>query len=166
MADKEIEIQVKVGDVSPLLAFLEKEGEFKFSDRQIDEYYTPVHKNFSEVDPVKQWLRLRDSNGKYSINYKNWHYGQDGKSNYCDEFESKIENLEQLKKILTALDFKLLTVVDKERRSWQYKDYEISVDKLANIGDFVEIEYKGEGAGDEKEITANMVKFLNDLGVA
>jgi len=165
MNNIEIEIQVNIENSKPLMEFLEKNGQFRAEKRQIDEYFSPAHRSFVEVRPIKEWLRLRDSDGKHSINYKNFHFDNDGRSQYCDEYEVKIENLAQMKKILEVLNFKSLTKVDKKRKAWEYKDYEIDLDSVEGLGDFVEIEYigKDEKANPEK-ITTEMINFLKGIG--
>jgi len=165
MNDIEIEIQVNIENSKPLIVFLEKNAEFKTEKHQIDEYFSPVHRNFIEVRPVKEWLRLRNSNGKFSINYKSWHFDKKEKSHHCDEYETKIEDLNQLRKILNVLNFKSIIKVDKLRKTWIYKNYEIDVDSVKGLGDFVEIEYIGkEEKIDPKKITEEMVNFLKSLG--
>lgn len=161
----EIEIKVKVEKTENLKSFLEKEAKKEYVDQQVDEYYTPAHRNFTVADPIVEWLRLRDSKGKFSINYKHWKHEEDGRSHYCDEYESKIENIENLRKILLATDFKHLVTVNKLRSVWTYKDYEISMDTVEDLGDFIEIEYKGNTENVvPAEITAQMETFLNDIG--
>ncbi|KKU91292.1 MAG: hypothetical protein UY23_C0002G0031 [Candidatus Jorgensenbacteria bacterium GW2011_GWA1_48_11] len=163
--DTEIELQTKVERLAPLLAFLEKEGKFESDNHQRDEYFTPVHRDFLAPRPIEEWFRLRDSNGKYSINYKKWHFDGEGRGLYADEHETKIENPEAMRKILATLDFKPVIVVDKERKIWRYKDYEISVDSVKNLGDFVEIEYYGDSHhSNHKEIMDGMISFLKGLG--
>ena len=164
MENTEIEIQVKIENSKPLLEFLKKNAEFKSEKHQIDEYFSPAHRDFIAVRPVKEWLRLRDADGSYSINYKNWHFDKQGKSHYCDEYESKIENLEKVKKILDILNFKSLVVVEKIRKTWIYRNYEIAIDAIKGLGDFVEIEYLGEENVDPKKITDEMINFLKSVG--
>ena len=165
MGNIEIEIQVNIENSKPLIDFLEKNADFKKESHQIDEYFSPAHRNFIEVRPVKEWLRLRDSGGKYSINYKNWHYDKGGKSHYCDEYETKIEDLSQLRKILDVLNFKPVVKVDKLRKIWTHKDYEVAVDSVKGLGDFVEIEYIGKDEkADPKKITEEMINFLKNIG--
>jgi len=163
--DIEIEIQVNVERIEPLLEFLAKNGQFISEKRQIDEYFTPHHRDFLAVRPAVEWLRLRNSGGSFSVNYKNWYIDEQGRSQYCDEYETRIDNLEQVKKILIALNFQSRAVVDKLRKIYLYGFYEIAIDKVANLGDFVEIEWKGESQDVEpKKITDAMVKFLKDVG--
>jgi len=161
----EIEIQVNIENSKPLIEFLEKNAEFKSEEHQIDEYFSPTHRDFVAVRPVNEWLRLRNSNGKYSINYKNWHREKNGKSHYCDEYETEMEDFAQLKNILNVLNFKSLVKVDKVRKIWIHKDYEIAVDFVKGLGDFVEIEYIGKNEKvNPKEITEEMIKFLKNIG--
>ena len=164
MENIEIEIQVKIEDSQPLVEFLSKNGKFKYENHQIDEYFSPVHRDFTAVRPVKEWLRLRNSGGKYLMTYKNWYYDGNGKSTHADEYEFSIDKIDQMDKILKVLDFKNVTTVNKVRKAWDYKDWEISMDSIEGLGDFVEIEYKGNGNVDPKETTSEMTKFLKDVG--
>ena len=96
---------------------------------------------------------------------QNWHFSEVGKSHHCDEFEFGLEDVGQLKRILEALDFRLLVTVDKVRRVWRYEDYEVSLDKVEGLGDFVEVEYVGNG-GDvvPEKVTGEMIDFLKEVG--
>ena len=164
VGDKEIEIQVQIEKNKKLRAFLKKEAEFIGEFRQIDQYYSPKHRDFTKVRPIKEWLRLRDSSGKYSINYKNWYYNKNGRSEYCDEYESPVESLKQLENIFKAIDIKPVTIVDKVRKIYLYKNYEIAIDSIKGLGDFVEVEYKGKPSKESPlEITKGMVEFLKKL---
>ncbi|MCX6790665.1 MAG: class IV adenylate cyclase, partial [Candidatus Gribaldobacteria bacterium] len=161
----EIEIQVQVEKIEPLVEFLKTKGKFQAKHRQVDEYFTPTHRNFLGVRPAIEWLRLRNSDGVFWVNYKYWHTDETGRSHYADEFETKIESSEQLRKIFMALDIKPLITVDKEREIWLYKNYEVALDTIKGLGDFVEVEYKANSQNlDPQQVTAEMIKFLKDLG--
>lgn len=160
----EIEIQVQIENSKELLAFLENNARFVDKNRQVDHYYTPSHRDFLKVRPVREWLRLRNSSGKYSINYKNWYYDENGRSLYCDEYETSVGDVKQAKMILKAIDAKYLTTVDKLRETWLYKDYEVAIDLIKNLGSFVEIEYKGKNQKQKPaKITQEMILFLKKL---
>lgn len=164
--NKEIEIQLEVENSGSLRDFLEKEGQFKYEKRQIDEYFTPKKNDYTAVRPIKEWLRLRESEGKHSLNYKNWHYDEKGLSYHCDEYETEIGDAGQMKKILEAQHYISLVVVDKIRRVYYYKDYEVAIDKVKGLNDAVEVEYIGQ---DEKvvpkEVCEQMQKFVKSLDV-
>jgi adenylate cyclase class 2 len=163
----EIEIKVKIEKPESLLSFLRERAKATGSSHQKDEYITPKHRSFLDVRPVTEWLRLRETDGKSSITYKNFHYEADGKTaNFCDEYETEVENIEALRKIFLATDFQLLVIVDKERQTWRYEEYEIAIDEVKNLGSFVEIEYKGTNANvDPTEVTSRMIDFLKEKNV-
>ncbi len=161
MKDVEIEIKVKVESTKTLVKFLENNASFLYENHQVDEYFTPVHRNFLDTRPVNEWLRLRNSGGRHSINYKNWHYLKNGKAYHCDEYESGIEGIDQVKTIFKILNYKKIVVVDKIRKVYMLKDWEIALDKVVGLGDFVEIEYKGKIKNiNPKKLTQEMIGFL------
>ena len=159
MQDKEIEIQVRIQNSETLKTFLEKEADFISENRQIDEYFTPAHKNFVAAKPIEEWFRIRDEKGKYTINYKKWIY-ENGIGIYADEYETEIGDKETGRKICISLGMKPLIVVDKTRRKYLYKDYEVAFDNVTGLGNFVEVEYKGKSSVDPKEETSKMIEFL------
>lgn len=162
----EIEIQVNIEESGRLLSFLEKNAVFQLEKRQTDEYFSPAHRDFLSPRPIEEWFRLREAEGGCSLNYKKWHYDASGESHYCDEFETKLDDSDSAKKIFAALDFRPLVVVEKTRKIWNYKDYEIAFDAVKDLGNFVEIEYIGQDdKTDPAKITKEMVDFLNGIGV-
>lgn len=161
----EIEIQVNVEKLKPLIKFLKANAVSHSEKHQVDEYFSPIHKDFLSVRPVSEWLRLRNADGRFSINYKNWHHEKDNKSYYCDELETQIENIGQVKKILFALNFKSIITVDKLRKIYTYKDYEVGIDSVKDLGNFVEVEYVGKNSkANPKKITSEMIDFLKKNG--
>jgi len=165
MKNQEIEIKVKVDDTKILEEFLKNKGEFKFENKQVDQYFVPTHRDFTQVSPIKEWLRLRVEDDKNTINYKNWHYQDDGKAYHCDEYEIIVDSAEKAQNILKALDFKELVIVDKIRKVYTYNDFEISIDIVKDLGSFVEVEYIGEEKiSDIKQKSKEMVSFLEQHG--
>lgn len=163
--DKEIEIQVRVEYIKPLIKFLNEKASFISQVHQIDKYYIPNHRNFLKTKPIEEWLRLRDSSGKLSINYKKVHYDKIGKTLYRDEYESSIGEIPALEKIFKAIDIKEIVVVDKTRKIYSYNDYEISLDNIKGLGDFIEVEYKGNDKDALPDnINRDMVNFLKEMG--
>lgn len=161
---KEIEIKVQIQRISKLLSFLEKDAKLVKEERQVDEYFSPKEHSFIAEEPVKEWLRLRNENGKVSLNHKLWHYDADGRSNYCDEYETSVENADELKNILIALRFEPIITVDKNRKSYLYKKYEISLDQVKSLGEFVEIELR-DSTENPEGATKEMMEFLKKFDV-
>jgi len=140
------------------IAKLEKERDF-----QKDIYFNPAHRDFLSKKPVSEWLRLRESKKGFSLNYKKWHNEDGTKTVSCDEFETKIENLEALKKLFGNLNFKELISVEKNRSIWNYKDTEIAIDEVKELGTFIEIEARGNFANIE-EAKKHLYEVLKELG--
>jgi len=161
---KEIEIQVRVTTVKPLMRVLEVEGSFQYESKQMDDYFTPADRDFTAVRPIAEWLRLREAEDKYSVNYKYWHYDDNGRSHYCDEYESAVDDITAMRNLFKALKFRKLVTVEKLRKAWQFKDWEVAVDRVLRLGDFIEIEYKGSTNVDPKEEIDKMIEFLKSLG--
>lgn len=163
--DKEIEVRVRIESSENLFLFLQNKAEFTGEKHQIDKYFVPAHKDFTKQRPVSEWLRLRDSSGKLSINYKNWHFEKDGKSHYCDEYETAVESIEEIEKIFKVLGMKQVVVVDKVRKNYRYRDYEFAIDSVKGLGDFVEIEYKGDTTGlSPDKVAGEMIDLLKKIG--
>lgn len=131
---------------------------------QVDDYYTLAHRNFVEAEPIKEWLRLRSDNGVYSLNYKNWQYGSDGKAYHCDEYEITVDSREKAVLILKSLDFKHLVTVHKERDVYMFQHYEIAFDSVQGLGSFVEVEFKGQTTAEPKQIADEMYRFIESTG--
>lgn len=162
MKDIEIEVQVRIEKSDTLKKFLTEHAEFISENQQIDEYFTPAHRNFVAVKPIEEWFRIREEKEKYTVNYKKWHY-ENGLGQYADEYEIAIDDKDTARKILLALDLKSLIVVNKMRKKYMYKDYEIALDTVTGLGNFVEVEYKGEAAVDPKTTVNEMLEFLKTL---
>lgn len=164
-SSREIEIKVKVQNGKKLISFLSQKAKFISHQTQKDEYFVPVHRNFTAQNPIKEWFRIRIENDSCSLNYKFWHFESDGKARMADEYETQVSDPVQLRKILDSLNFKSVVFVDKTRTSWMYKDYEVAIDSVKKLGEFVEIEYKGKNTSSKtaKEITQEMVDFLTKL---
>lgn len=164
MKDKEIEIKLRVEDNRSLLGFLEKNAELVSETFQRDEYFTPAHRNFLDVRPVKEWFRLREEDKGCSLNYKHWHYDEDGKTTYhCDEYEVSVGDSTKARNILIAVGLTPLIVVAKKRKTFLFGDYEVSLDTVEGLGEYVEVEYKG-GRSDTVKIAEEMRGFVERTG--
>jgi adenylate cyclase class 2 len=165
MSAHEIEIQVQVENSKGLLEFLGAQAKFVGERRQVDEYFVPAHKNFLAVAPIEEWLRLRTAEGGSSMNYKKWYFDEQQNGTYADEYETPVADIAMARRILLALDMKPIIKVDKLRKTWTYEDYEICIDIVEGLGEFVEVEYKGSRAVVDNElIRQEMIQFLKELG--
>ncbi|MDR0860541.1 MAG: class IV adenylate cyclase [Candidatus Peribacteria bacterium] len=164
MKDIEVELKFKLPHKKTLLDFLEKNAVLHKESFQKDSYFAPSYRDFFAERPINERLRIRESNQGNSVNYKNWKE-QDGKQlNYCDEYETPIEKPDQIEKIFQALDIQPVIVVNKKRKSFMYQNVEISVDEVEELGDFVELEMKGEFDSSEQAVQ-KLYTLSNTLGL-
>lgn len=159
----EIEIKFPLSSKEKTLRFLNENGiKLKSDIHQKDCYYLPLHRNFLDTYPVVERLRTRESVKWNSINYKNRHIVNGENINTCDEYETKVESMEALKKILDALNFKQIICVEKNRNIRNYKWIEISVDEVDELGSFIELEAKWEFRSNE-DATNHLHKILAEI---
>lgn len=139
---QEVEVKFPLYNREEVLKMIQEHGfkENRKNEVQKDTYYTPIHKNFLEPEIVSEWLRVRETNNKSSINFKQWLPIGAKVQNQCNEYETVIEDVCAIKKILDLLDFKEIVVVSKTRNSWIYNDVEISIDCVEDLGVFIELE--------------------------
>lgn len=170
MSNDNIEIEIKLPLSNPIEVkrFLNENAKLVSEDvYQNDSYYTPIHRDFLAVKYPFEWLRLRKSPRGAFITYKHFFPENAKKTDYCDEFEAKIDNFEAIEKIFKSLDFKEAVVVEKTRTTWIFEEVEIALDEVADLGSYVELEAVGNfnNPKDGKEYLYKILKKLNaDVG--
>lgn len=137
--DVEIEIKIRLTEeeYNCIDSKMIKEAEFLKEIKQKDTYYNPEYRSFLNDSIISEWLRIGERGGKIILNYKHWY------NIHCDEFEVEIDNKSNLEKIFKVLGLKKIAIVDKLRKTYFYNDkYEVALDKVENLGYFIEIEVK------------------------
>lgn len=103
MANKDVEVEIKIpldeNNISNIKGKLDKIGKFIKTIKQKDEYFIPSHRNFMEPKYPFEWISIRERGDKVILNYKHWYPENVENGTHCDEFETLIDNSEQLKKI-------------------------------------------------------------------
>jgi adenylate cyclase class 2 len=161
----EIEDRFWVVDLSPLKNWLKKNATFKFANRQVDEYFTPAHKDYLANKYPNEFFRIRNEEGRFSTTYKFWYaVDNNGHHSHCDEFETEIANGDQFKKMMMAMGFTPRITVDKTRSSYSYKNFEIDIDEVKDLGSYCEIEIEGEYQ-DIDDAHKQIAEFAKKLGV-
>ncbi len=160
----EIELKFPLLNAAELEKKLNITSEFKYSTTQIDTYYNAPHRNFLAIpERVKEYLRLRQSNNKFSICYKNFHPKDTVESTHCDEYECTVSSYTHMELLLKALNFEPIVTVKKCRKVWTSGDIEISIDTLDDLGEFIELEYKGS-LTDVLSVREHLSSFLKTIG--
>ena len=146
---REIEVKIELSNeqLDSFEQFLKKEGKF---DKEVDQkdYYFDNPNNsfiFESSDGIKDFkvsLRVRRiGSGKSFIcsKVKKIH-ALTQKIIDCDEYETTVEDGSTMIELLQVLDYKVHTVVHKTRKTYFLGDFEIAIDKVIDLGTFVEVE--------------------------
>jgi len=75
------------------------------------------------------------------------------------EIEFEIKDTDSVRKLLSALGYEQVLVVEKKRHLWQLGECEVALDRLPLLGDFVEIE------GPNEETIATVQRNLGLTGL-
>lgn len=169
MAKNNLEIEIKIQlDKNTFFNVKEKVkklAKFEKISHQIDEYFTPVHRNFVAPEFPFEWLSIRKRGEKVILAYKHYYPENVELTTHCDEFETEIENPDQLEKIFSALNFKKLVTVEKEREIYTYKDeFEIALDIVKELGYFIEVEAM-KNFGSIEATREKVFEFAKNLGL-
>jgi adenylate cyclase class 2 len=150
----EIEAKLKVGSLKAVENKLgQLGGEFVARQRQSDDFFDDAGETISKSDKALRVRRQQVDNGtRFFLTYK----GPKETSNFKkrQEIELEIKEADSLCDIFSALGYKKVLTVEKERRLWRFGGCEVALDTLALIGAFVEIE------GPDNEKIADVQKKL------
>lgn len=155
---KEIEVKVKVDNFDELLKKLNDMGCI-FTDPAVQEdtIFINYDRPFIEFTNKDPFLRIRKSKGEIICTFKL------GEEMNAVEREFTVDKEDQLHDTLVFLGFRPEVKVRKTRRKTKYKDYEICLDEVDNLGYFIELEKIT--VEDATTVQDEMMKFLKELGV-
>lgn len=121
---------------------------------QVDTYYDAPHRDFTETDEALRIRTETDVNNIESrsessaasnpteavtrLTYKGPRVDDDSKTR--KESETDIESPETMDDILDGLGFSPSAVVEKDRERYALDEYTVTLDTVADLGEFIEIE--------------------------
>lgn len=165
---KEIEIkfQLDTSNMDLLKNWLEKntnyEGEVSYTDYYLDNPdSTFFYMAFGGYKDILQFIRVRMSSEKNFVCYKNRHITDDGKTLYCDEYETEVKDGNISLKIFNALGYTKQIILKKKRKTYTTKSFDIVIDNVDGLGIYVEVELKDH----EMDGISQIHKFLKDIGI-
>lgn len=138
----EVEIKAKINDPGSIRSKLEKLGCIHFDNQiQSDTYYNAGEggRDFARTDEA---LRIRRIGEISFITYKGPKLHTLSKSR--KEIEIEIKDPTGAAEMFTALGFNQVMTVIKSRDIYRLDQYEISLDTVKGLGDFLEIETSAE----------------------
>ncbi|MEE1117742.1 MAG: class IV adenylate cyclase [Methanosphaera sp.] len=162
-----IEIEIKAKITNPKLAFEKIKkigGEYSHTEIQRDIYFNGKSKDFKKTDEA---LRIREiPDGDDFINILTFKGPKlDSETKTRKEIEVTIDNKENMTDILINLGYKPSAIVNKVRRIFKYDEYTITVDKLNELGYFIEIEYVAEDTNNIDTIQQNIFDIFKKMDI-
>lgn len=160
---KEIEVKAKLSDVRGVLRKLKALGcvltepATQHDTIFVDENYGA----FEEFHPGRNVLRIRESKGKFLFTLKQ------PQSNELDclEHETEVSDPVEFRHALELMGYHAAVEVHKTRMKTRYNGWEICVDHVVTLGDFIEVESIIEDDVDVDKIQNKLFAFLKTLGV-
>ena len=123
---------------------------------QKDQYYNLASE---DLRGTKRYIRVREEGeGAILAFHENVNEG------LTNEYETKVEDNKMLKTILEKFGLQKLGLIDKYREKFDLNEFEICLDKVTNIGTFVEIETDGNESN-WKEKRQDCIELLNKIGL-
>lgn len=159
MANIELEYKFLISDnqKNKILDYLKENGEFVSSSHQKDVYYIPKFRDFEINGETAECVRVRTTDKGSVLCYKKIH--RESNPIYCDEYETKIEDAESLEKIMLAIDFEIQMTIDKTRETFKIADYEFDFDSVKDLGELLEVEFKGSDPSKFDEVFEILSKY-------
>jgi adenylate cyclase class 2 len=154
----EVEIRARVDGFNKIKEVLEKIGaNFVKSENQTDKIFGAAKFLDSEHKIIEGGIvaRIREANGKSALEFKEILREKGG-----IELNCPIASIEIGEKMLKKLDFEESFTIKKNRETYSYNDFKICLDKVEQLGSFVEIEKETTS---EREIEETRKECLNLL---
>jgi len=164
MKNIEVEIQAKIKNPASIERKLKKVGKFIKSRKQRDIYFVPPQRNFFVKSAPTEYLRVRYEKDGSHLNYSFIHFRKDGWLNATDEFETLINKPEIVEAIFKKIGLIPKVTVVKTRKYFDCGDFEVTLDNIKGLGNFMEVEAKKLFSTIEKT-RQKCSDFLNELDI-
>lgn len=176
---KEIEILFSLkGNIKSIEQKIESftfEGGEKFLSkgeiRIVDTYYKSV--KFKDLDPddenrLRSSFRVREKGDKCLVAHKQDIFDGNDVWVYSNELETMVSDPAILKGILGELHFQEFIKIDNVKKIFESSNYELVIERVAGLGDFIEIEYKSKNEFSDDEVSniKHSIRLLiNNIGI-
>ena len=154
----EVEVKAKVENLNEIRKTLSDMGAiFKEKLFQKD----AVNKLKGEeknVEPGSFMLRIREEKKKNYLTFKAF----TDRFGAWEEYETEISDPKEMDKMLKRIGFVTVMTLTKEREPGKIGKYSFNLDKIKELGDYIEIEIITD---DSKSAQEEIMKFFRSLGI-
>jgi len=159
----EVEVKARLRNQAEIKKKLEDLGcTFGEELHQIDHIFIPKGATFPTPLTVPV-LRVREQNGKYLFTLK---ISQSSRQDSLER-ELEISDKNMMTEILNLIGYEEFILVDKKRIKTNYKDMEIVLDNVKDLGEFIEAEkiVAYDDPETRKSIHRELLAFLETLDI-
>jgi len=164
MKNVEVEIQAQIKNPKDIEKKLQKVGKFIKVREQKDIYFVTPQRNFFAKFAPTEYLRVRYEKDKSHLNYSFLHFKKNGWLNATDEYETLVEKPEIIEAVFKKIGLIPKVTVIKTRKYFICGDFEVTLDDIKGLGNYMEVEAKKNFGNIDKTRKA-CSDFLNNLGV-
>lgn len=134
------------------------------TEHQEDIYFNAPHRDFARTDEALRIRKIPKKEGhEIILTYKG--AKMDDKSKTRKEIEVIVENVENTASILENLGFNPVKTIRKDRIIYLLDKFIISLDKVYEVGNFVEIEKDLQEGEDFQDSLDEIFKIYEKLGI-
>ncbi|MDS0292646.1 class IV adenylate cyclase [Halogeometricum luteum] len=139
--------------------------------KQTDTYYGAPHRDFAETDEalrIRREARVDDGDGgdegeTTKVTYKGPLVDEASKTR--SEHETTVGDGESVEGILSGLGFEPVETVEKDREFFALDGYTVTLDAVAGLGEFVEVEAAAETEAEIDAVREGAFEVLRRLGL-
>jgi predicted adenylyl cyclase CyaB len=161
---REVEIQMIIKNPREVEKKLRKTGKFIKTRKQVYKYFVPPHKNYFRIDPPVEYIRVRHEKDKNHLNYSFIHFDKKLRLRATDEYETLVENPRTVESIFKRIGLIPKVTVIKTRKFFDCGNFEVVLDRVKGLENFMEVEAKKDFGGIRKTRKA-CEEFLKSLNV-
>jgi adenylate cyclase, class 2 len=161
---REIEIKLRVDSLDAVLLKLNEQGcALTKPINQHDRIYSKggSTKEWEKAEAGHVVMRVRVQDGRGIFNLKQQMTSEDDNI----EIETEVRDPEAIHKILGMIGYQPQVEVKKIRQKGKLKNYEICVDTVEKLGNFVELELLTEDDADPDAVREELFKAAENLGL-
>lgn len=154
----EIEVKATIQNLISIKQQLQKIGvRFNKPIQQVDHYFKFKDREWEPQGPGSPLLRVRKTGEKLELTAKKL----TKRKGVWEEYETTVSN-KNIFNILSAIGFVDVLVITKTRLTGNYKQYQLCLDMIKELGSYIEIETFGK---DGKRIQKEIITFLESIGI-
>jgi adenylate cyclase, class 2 len=161
----EVEVKAHTSDFKDIKDKLLQLGAYEERfEHQEDVYFNAPHRDFARTDEALRIRKIPQKEGDQIIlTYKGAKLDKSSKTR--KEIEVNVDDVKNMSLILENLGFNPVKTINKDRIIYLFGQFIITLDKVGEVGKFIEIERDVKEGEDYQEILTEIFEIYRKLGI-